>query len=228
MKWLGHIFSWLGRRLHILLSLLLLIVLATIVWLTFVGISPETQGIANGIAMLAAVFAAISAYASLAQVVEQQKASERLDRPYIQAYFQDESTGLITFVIENVGNSPAYNTRIQFNPSPVDFHERPISEVSLFSVPIQFIPPGKRYRQILEMGFTFFEKRRPTEYEVAISYSSALRQNYAEKIKFDLAYLQQANVAPKDIEGYLKDLSETSKKTSKELEEIKRLIAQRK
>ncbi|HRN50290.1 MAG TPA: hypothetical protein PLC52_04215 [Anaerolineales bacterium] len=166
-------------------------------------------------------FAALSSLFSLVQITEIQKQREASERPYIHAYFDDEYTGMLVFKVVNTGSAPALDVKITFDPSPRDYANRKLSTISIFSNPISFIPPGKEYRQLVIQGFNFFKKQRRRKFAVKTTYYSVSGKKYQENTVHDLSFLKHANLAPKQTDGYLKDLAEEHKKITRELASIK-------
>lgn len=202
------ILHWFSKRSVVLITVLLFGIAILLFWFLTAGFSPDNERMIIGIAAITAFLAAISAIATLLQAVEVQKQRENLERPYITAYFDGTSSGAVYFVIENSGNSPAIDVSIEFDPPPVDFAGRPLSEVSLFSNPISFLPANKVIRQIIDAGFKFLEEGKPTKFKVMIKYSSIFGDSFDDLIEHDLEYLKQATVPGKTVEDYLKKISE--------------------
>jgi len=179
----------------------------------------------DGIAVAATLFAALSSLFSLIQITEMQKQREASERPYIQAYFDDEYTGMLVFKVINSGSAPALDVKIEFNPAPRDYANRRLSSVSLFSNPISFIPPGKEYRQIVIQGYVFFKKSRRRKFAVKTTYYSSSGKRFEENTTHDLSYLKHAHVTPKQSDGYLKDIADEQKNIVRELSNIKNKIS---
>ena len=200
--------QWISRRSVFVITVLLFAVVILLFWFLSAGFSPTNEQAIVGIAAITAFLAAVSAIATLLQAVEVQKQRENLERPYVTAYFDGTSSGAISLVIENSGNSPALDVTFIFDPSPVDFAKRPLNEVSLFSSPISFLPAGKVIRQIIDAGYRFLEEGKPTKFSIAIKYSSIFGDRFNDNIDHDLEYLKQATLPGKTVEDYLKKISE--------------------
>ena len=214
---LKHLLQWFARRGVIIATTFLFAFGALIIWFLVADFLPIAVEVSIGIAMISALFSAISAFANLLQAVEVQKQRESQERPYVIAYFDAESNGVIYFVIENSGNSPALNVTVKFNPAPIDFGGRPLNQVSLFEKPISFLPAGKSLRQLVDVGHSFLADGKPTKFSVAISYTSIHHAIYQESTEHDLAYLKQATRPGKSVEDNLESIS-------KELEGLARLL----
>ncbi len=200
--------QWLSRRSVILIVILLLAVAVLLVWFISVGFSPNTEHVLIGIAAISAMLSMISAFANLLQAVEVQKQRQSEERPYVIAYFDGASNGAIYFVIENSGNSPAINVNFQFTPTPVDFANRPLNQISLFARPISFLPAGKVLRQIVDAGYRFLAEGKPTRFSICVNYTSIFHEAYQETLDYDLEYMRQATIPGKTAEDHLKIISE--------------------
>lgn len=205
MNKLKGILSWLTQRSVIVISILIIGVGILLIWFISTG-SSSTENIAIGIASISAFLAAISAIANLLSAVEAQKQREKTERPYIQGYFDSGNSGVIYFTIQNFGNSPAIDVTIKFGLAPIDYAQRSLGDVSLFSKPISFIAPGQNYRQFVNVGFTLLAEGNPTKFDYTISYYSVSHQRFTERIETDLSYLKQATVPGKTIEEHLSSI----------------------
>lgn len=203
-----HILQWLSRRSIVVVTTLLIAIGILLVWSIVTSFSQTDTRVSIGIATVSAFLAAVSAIATLMSAVEMQKQRESQERPYVVAHLDGASSGLICVFVENFGNSPAQNVTIKFDPVPVDFQGRPLSEVSLFKNPISFMPPGKTFRQAIDVGYRFLAEGKPTNFSVSVSYSSIHGERFSETVPTDLAYLKQATRPEKSVEEQLESLSQ--------------------
>lgn len=212
-------FQWLARRSTILFAVLLFGGAAFLIWILVAGISfnDKTTTI---IATISIFFAAVSAFANLLQAVEVQRQRESQERPYIIVYFEATNNGAFYCVIENVGNSPAYDLRIKFKPSPIDYSDRPLNEISLFANPITFLPAGKSIRQIIGGTFRFFENNKSIIFSVNITYKSVYGELLSETVEHDLEYLRQTTLPGKLTNDYLKEISDQMKDIARGLDKL--------
>ncbi len=199
--------QWFAHRSIIIVTALLVAVGALLIWFLVAGSSPTTANASIGIAAISIMLAAISSIANLLQAVEVQKQREGQERPYVIAYFDGTSDGLVFFVVENFGNSPALNVTVQFNPAPIDFAGRPLNRVSVFEKPISFLPPGKSLRQAVDVGHRFLAEGKPTVFVVSISYTSVQHDVYQESTEYDIVYLKQATLPRKSEAENLESIS---------------------
>lgn len=205
MKKIKRFLLWLSQRSVTFFSVLIIGVGILLIWLISTSSSTK-ENIAIGIASISAFLAAISAVANLLSAVEAQKQRENNERPYIQGFFDSGNSGVIYFTIQNFGNSPAFDVTVKFGVAPIDFANRPLGEVSLFSKPISFIAPGQSYRQLVNNGFTLLAEGKPTKFDYQVSYYSSSHQKFIERIETDLSYLKQATVPGKSIEDHLSEI----------------------
>ncbi len=212
-------FQWLARRSTVFFTMLLFGGVIFFMWVLIAGISIDEKA-TTIIATISIFFAAVSSFASLLQAVEAQRQREDQERPYVIAYFEASSNGAFYFVIENVGNSPAYDLKIIFSPSPIDYADRPLNEISLFSNPITFLPAGKSIRQIVGVTFRFFENNKLARFSVNITYKSVRGELFSENIEHDLEYLRQTTLPGKLTNDYLKEISKHMENVVRSLDKL--------
>lgn len=212
-------FQWLARRSTLLITALLFGGAIFLIWVLVAGVSfnDKTTTI---IAAISIFFAAVSAFANLLQAVEVQRQREDQERPYIIVYFEATNNGAFYCVIENVGNSPAYDLRIKFNPSPIDHADRPLNEISLFANAITFLPAGKSIRQIIGATFRFFENNKSIKFSVNITYKSVYGELFSEPVEHDLEYLRQTTLPGKLTNDYLKEIGDQMKDIVRGLDKL--------
>jgi len=133
-----RIHYWLQERSFLIISILIIIVSILIVWFITVG-SSNNENFVIWVAVISAFFAAISAIANLLSAFETQKERVNSERPYVYGYFDTKNSRMIYFVIQNFGNSPAFDISIDFEIAPIDYAQRSLGEISLFSKPISFM-----------------------------------------------------------------------------------------
>lgn len=217
---LRHIVRWLARRNVVVVSVLLIAIAAVFVWLIVSGFSSDAVIISIGIAALSALFSAISSFAGLLEAVETQRQRENQERPYVIAFFDGASSGAVYFVVENCGNSPALNITLKFEPPPIDYAGRRLDEISLFSKSIDFLPAGKSFRQIVDVGHRLLADDRPAKFRVSVSYQSIQGDKYDHSVQHDLDYLRQATLPEKSVGDNLAVIAEQLKKLVKSLENV--------
>jgi hypothetical protein len=213
---LKHIWQEIAKRGIFIVAVLLLGVSVLFTWFLVTGFSQSQAMITIGIAAVSAVFAAISSIAGLMQATEAQRQRENQERPYITAYFEGTHNGFLYFEIQNAGNSPAVDVIFRFEPEPIDYSGRKLTDISLFNKPISFMPQGKAYRQVIDASHKFLAEGRPTKYQIRTVYNSISGQLFDEITNIDLEYLKQTTLPGKTTEDNLEDIS----KQLKELTQI--------
>jgi hypothetical protein len=182
------------------------------------GIYKPSQEISIGIAAVSTFFAAISSLASLVAITEAQREREQRERPYIYAYFDAASSGLIYFVIENAGNSPALDVSISFHdPVPERHDGTPLNSLSLFQNVISFMPPGKNYRQYVDIGPSLLKEDKPKAFTFTVSYRSANGKPYKEIRENDISYMKEATRPLKSIEDHLSVIADSIGKLTQQV-----------
>ena len=211
--------QWLARRSAVAFPILLFGAVIVLIWVLVSGVSFNEQT-TTILAAISIFFAAVSAFANLLQAVDVRRQREEQERPYIIAYFEAANNGAFYFVIENVGNSPAYDLKIRFSPSPIDYADRPLNEISLFGNPITFLPAGKSLRQIIGATYRFFENNKPTQFSIDITYKSVNGELFPESIEHNLEYLRHTTLPGKLTNDYLKEISEHMKNIVRGLDKL--------
>lgn len=215
-----HIWYSIAKRSHLIFAVLLLGLIVCIIWILSASLSNPQDSVPIGIAAISAVFAAFSAVASLVQAVEIQRQREGQERPYIISYFDPQSSGMIDFVIENCGNSPALDVQIKFEPVPVDYQGRLLSELSLFKSPIKFMPPRIFFRQRVNVGYNLLANNRETKYTVILEYRSLQSQLFKERTEIDIAYMKQLHLPSKSVDEQIGALSASIKDLSEQFRSV--------
>lgn len=207
-----------SRRGALIIFALIIGIGVILTWFIVSGVTPTGVQVTIGIAAISAFFAAISSMSNLLQAVETERQRRNQDRPYVNAYFDTSSGSLITFVVENSGNSPAKNIHLKIDPAPVDYAGRKLSDVSFFSQPISFLPTGKKLRQIVDVGYRVLAEGKPVNFRVSARYESIYGETFRENTSQNLEYLRQTTAPGKSIEEGLGDIT-------KELKELHTLLS---
>ena len=224
MKHFKHLMYVISSRGLIVLAVLVLAFAITIIYFITTGFSQTESSVLIGIATISTFLAAISSVASLIQATELQRIREDQTRPYVLAYFDTQGSSII-FVIENIGNSPAINLTIKFNPPPIDFQKRPLNTISIFERPISFLAPGKSLKQFIHVGFNHFESN-PEKLDVSLEYSGTNNQLFTETYQSDLGYLKQATVGVQSVEQSLVNLQTTLKEFFNQITSMKSILVE--
>ncbi|MGD0696265.1 MAG: hypothetical protein ABSB82_15545 [Terriglobia bacterium] len=106
-------------------------------------------------------------------------------RPEVIVDFIAEE-GLLYVVLQNIGASSALGASAVFDKP---FHglegRKCISAMQLFKR-VEFMPPGKKFVQLVDSLAAYFKRREPTRITVTVSYTSREGRKFQEVIKHDL------------------------------------------
>ncbi|MEO2106133.1 MAG: hypothetical protein ABGZ36_10900 [Actinomycetota bacterium] len=94
-------------------------------------------------------------------------------RPYVVVSIDVEQQHVFMLCVENVGRSPAFNVRINFDKPPRSLH-KDIENVRMLKDPIPTLPPRRKLRAWWEVAFDVFSSEKPyphpLSYRVEVSY----------------------------------------------------------
>jgi hypothetical protein len=106
-------------------------------------------------------------------------------RPEVILDFTAEQ-GLLYVVLRNIGARSAYRVAVQFDQP---FHglggAKRVSAMRLFRY-LQFLPPAKEFRQLVDPVADYFKRREPTRLTATLSYEDREGRKFQEVIKHDL------------------------------------------
>ena len=156
------------------------------------------------IAALSALFAAIGSLAAAYQALEAQKQRELLERPSIIAYFDVSSDGEVQFVIKNIGNSPATEITVAFDP-PLNTTYKGMTLG--FDNPISYLPPEKSIRQIYKYGHSLDKDKDEIKFKSHVKYKSLDNTIFTEEYNYDLSYLWEMTFPDKTTNELLDEIS---------------------
>ncbi len=160
---------------------------------------------------LYAIFTYEQSEASKKMVEEMKLQRQAQIMPSIVIYFDNPVSNLIELVIKNIGQGVARNASFSITPPLIDYKNRDISELSLFKIGVNYFPPGREYRQVIDTSLKFFNEdaKYPLSYEVTMSYSDIEEnQIYNQVIPLDLSvYRHLKTHRESDIDSLTKEIS---------------------
>ncbi|MCA9813278.1 MAG: hypothetical protein KC483_10535 [Nitrosarchaeum sp.] len=111
----------------------------------------------------------------------------RLEKyPDVIVYFEYEN-GLVFVIIENIGNEPAYDTRIRFSKKFWGMQKtKEISSLSIFKL-IRFLSPGKKLKILVDSFQFYVAYKQPMNIDVRISFRNKAKQTFQNSIQHDLS-----------------------------------------
>ena len=119
------------------------------------------------------------------------------ERPRPDVVFDVEfGQGLLWLVVANIGERPALAAQVRF--------EKPfrglggsveVSALRLFRR-IEFLPPGKEIRTLLDASAEYFARKEPTKLAAVITFRDDAGQNYERRVVHDLAIYRDIAYLP--------------------------------
>ena len=95
--------------------------------------------------------------------------------------------GLLSIIIENIGNDPAYDTTIRFNKKIWGMQKtRDISSLDLFQS-LRFLPPGKKIKTLIDSFQYYLAYKQPMNIDTHISFRNKTKQSFQNLIHHDLS-----------------------------------------
>lgn len=106
-------------------------------------------------------------------------------RPEVILDFTAEE-GLLHVVLKNIGTRSAYRVTVEFDKP---FHglggRKSISDLQLFRY-LQFLPPGKEFRQLVDPVAHYFKRSEPARLAATVRYTDREGRKFQEVITHDL------------------------------------------
>jgi len=167
--------------------------------------------------LLSALFAAVSTVGAWQALREANEERRERRRPVVQPDCPISSSSEVFFRLTNSGGSAAENIAVTFDPSPVDFHQRPLADISLFRNPIPLLTPGQEIRHFFQFGFNFGKPGIPSVFDVRVAYCSK-GVDYAETTRIDLSVYRDMVLPRPTNQESLAQISETLKKIKDSLD----------
>lgn len=94
--------------------------------------------------------------------------------------------GLFFVVIKNIGNRSALRIMPRIDKKVVGLEGRKqVNRMNIFKG-IEFIPPGKEIRFLLDSAPSYFARKQPTRFSIVVSYLDSSGKRYQEEIRHNL------------------------------------------
>jgi len=164
--------------------------------------------IANYTTALSALYSGVSALGAWLAV--RALRDERLERgrPVVRADCPVSSSSEVFFRLSNTGGGPAEAISVAFDPSPVDFNGRALSENSLFKSPLPLLVPGQELKHFFQMGFNFSKPNVPARFSVIVSYAGQ-GERYQETTVIDLGQYRDMTLPRPTAQESLANIAKT-------------------
>jgi hypothetical protein len=97
-----------------------------------------------------------------------------------------QEDGKLFVTIENIGQGPAHNVSVSFDPELQGVRGTvQVSNLTLFKS-LDFLPPGKEIRTLLDVTSAYFDRNEPTDISVTIHFESDDGTRLQRKLNHDL------------------------------------------
>lgn len=172
--------------------------------------------------MSIAIFTMIYVGGTLLMWLEMRKSRQRLDKPNIQISLEPQERwgNLFDLVVENLGNVPVYNLRLQIEPKDSKtMGNRKLGDLNLFKKTIPVFGIGQRLRTLAVYYVDFIHSDQPKKISFIAKYKDNDNKSYVQRYDFDMEiYLGMSASSEKT----LKDVVEHIEKLTKEINKISR------
>jgi len=157
-------------------------------------------------------------------VNEMKVARETQLRPYIIVDFEFYKIHLCDMVIKNVGNGPAFDVKIKFEPDIV--YREP--DIKLSDLPIfqqmAFFPAGKEIRFFFKSMIGQFGEDAQNQFNVNLGYKDSGGKIYDENLSLDLTlYKNLAFLGVKDFDDLVKTVERIAQSNDRLEKQVGRL-----
>ena len=163
--------------------------------------------------------------ANSSSVKEMEKTREEENRPYVVAYLDSNTHGVVKFVLKNIGKTMAFDTRVEVSPRIEIPEKMPLSDSNLLNQPIPNIPPQYSYTAYLGMSWDIKDKEKNAYpvYKATVTYKSTNdeKTSYVEEYIMDLNF-QSGLLFMREYEVHdlVKSFDTFSKDNKKALEKL--------
>jgi hypothetical protein len=150
----------------------------------------------ESLAMSAAAWSAGAAWATFAvlaitlyfvyrQVAEATRLRRDQARPYVVVSIDVEQRQMFMLVVENVGSTPAFDVKIEFD-KPLRSTMKEIEQVRMLREPSPMLPPGRKFRATWEVAHEVFDGGYPypLSYKATANYKDASGRCYGPETYF--------------------------------------------
>ncbi|MES9666456.1 hypothetical protein [Bacillus nitratireducens] len=163
--------------------------------------------------------------ANSASVKEMKKTREEENRPYVVAYLDSKTNGVVNFVLKNIGKTMALDTKVEVSPRIESPEKMPLSDSNLLNKPIPNIPPQYNYKAFLGMSWDIKDKEKDVYpvYKATVTYKGANDEKtiYVEEYIMDLNFESGLLYTREyEVHDLVKSFNEFSKDNNRVLKKI--------
>lgn len=185
--------------------------------------SEQATAVAAWVAALASaatfVVLLVTAIYAARQFKETKELRRAQTRPYVVPSIDVEQQTLFMFRVENLGTTPAYNVRIEFDDAPRS-EMRDLEDLRLLKEPIPTMPPGQVFRAYWESSLTVFSDEKPyphpLSYRVRVAYEDLRGHHYGpEEYVLDFRVFHGQATGPKGMRELIGEVEKLVKEHKK-------------
>ncbi len=161
----------------------------------------------TGLDSLPVALAAIGAFGAWLTALQMRFDSIERARPFVVVDLDLTHTQLIYFRIRNLGSGIARRVYLTFDPVPIDWKGRKLTDTRIFQRPIPVMAPSEQIRQLLAVATKIEEAEIPKTFEVRVTYQGEGKLfGYSDTFCMDLEQCLGMTAPPKTVEEHLADL----------------------
>ena len=162
-----------------------------------------------------------AAYVILTYLIlnSQRKLSSEQSRPFVYASLPIDGMEII-LSIKNIGNRPAYNVKVTFEPNLTTLSTRPVFEgMSEPMLDQSFMPPNFEIRNPVSSTIDVLKLDKPKQlFQVKLTYTDSEANEYSDQYSINLgSYVFDKKVMDQTIEHHVESISKTLKDISERL-----------
>lgn len=170
--------------------------------------------IANMATVAGVMFAFIGIIIASIEYLNNKKAKQEAEKPFVFIDLDTSEFNICSLVLKNIGNSPAKDIHIKFDPNIELRQNQNINDIGIFNH-LSFLSPN---RDISFFFGTFLEDKVKQKFDISIEYKDLKGNLYKESQIIDPSeYLGLSHVNKKDINDvakYLEDIKRSMKSIS--------------
>jgi hypothetical protein len=121
---------------------------------------------------------------------------DRRPEVVLDVVFED---GLLFLAVSNLGDAPALRVSCRFGGKLRGLGgTKDVSRLALFEN-IEFLPPGREIRTLLDTTASYFARDEPTRLSVTTAYADAGGRSYETTVDHDLAIYRELAYVPRGV-----------------------------
>jgi len=111
--------------------------------------------------------------------------------------------GLFFIAIRNIGSGAAFGVVPRLDRKIVGFGGmKEVNNMNIFKG-IEYMPPKKEIRFLLDSATSYFARKQPTQFSVQISYKDSSKRTYKERIRHNLEIYRDIPILEGESESSL-------------------------